>query len=492
MSTRTGTRVAAEPDRLEAYTEATSRTLGPTRGSLDDYTAAIRAFLSAGPNDVGTAGVGDRGRRLGDILDGLAELDAKPAAFAFALRQLDRSGAEQLSTVDTRMFEALVTARAVMPFAAPEDVHNHAVQIMAGQPAAHTGQVPNPSRQLVQADQQAADQIRDRSTLQRVGDFFGSLARGFVGAAKGAWNAVTGFFKDPGKAVVAEAGRKITGFVSGAVQAGKKAVNQVVEAGKDLAGKAAQAGKDFLGWLGRQASKVGNWIIDKFKSALNAIVSWLKSQINAFLQSLAAFGGEIVYRVFKACYSHYLPRQFIDHYYSGSGDAKHLSPKEMIDCNPEIDLPRSIQGEIDSLKAAGGGSKHITGKGYGAALTNGTLGNFTVNYEGTLTVLPDGSWSFDGLVDFHDYWDFDPKPWGKRSWYAEALTRIGTFLPGKPFNITSERIRVTQNSGDRQVKFPAFPGFTPTVAPSRVNSREGKEGGETEGEATEGVETEAG
>ncbi|MGH8910097.1 MAG: hypothetical protein ACRD0K_27275 [Egibacteraceae bacterium] len=126
-----GGRVAGEPERLEAYTEATQAVLGPTRDSLDDYTVAVRAFLSAQPNDFGVGGVADHSVRLNAILDGLAELDAKPAAFAFALRELDRSAAQALSTTDTALFGALARARADLPYAAAQDVLQRAIQALA-------------------------------------------------------------------------------------------------------------------------------------------------------------------------------------------------------------------------------------------------------------------------------------------------------------------------------------------------------------------------
>ncbi|MGH8908063.1 MAG: hypothetical protein ACRD0K_16495 [Egibacteraceae bacterium] len=124
-------RVAAEPERLEAYTDATQAVLGLTRDSLDDYRVAVRAFLSAQPNDFGVSGVADHSVRLNAVLDGLAELDAKPAAFAFALRELDRSAAQALSTTDTALFDALTQARMAMPLAASEDVYRRAVQVLA-------------------------------------------------------------------------------------------------------------------------------------------------------------------------------------------------------------------------------------------------------------------------------------------------------------------------------------------------------------------------
>ncbi len=238
------------------------------------------------------------------------------------------------------------------------------------------------------------------------------------------------------------------------------------------------ATRRFLAWLKGAWEALNRWVKAAW-AALMAAWAWLKD-----------LPRNICYRVFKACYRHYLPREFLDRYHSGAGGTRKLNLQEMIDCNPEIDLAGStdFQGKLDELRSAGGGSKHITGQGLGVALTNGTLGNFTVNYDGTLMVRPDGSWSFEGVVDFYDYWNFDPKAWGERSKYAEILTRIAArCLSGKPFHIASEQAKIAQSNADERADFAAIGDFTPTIVPSCVNSSGGKvEGGEAEGSEAEG------
>lgn len=88
----------------------------------------------------------------------------------------------------------------------------------------------------------------------------------------------------------------------------------------------------------------------------------------------------------------------------------------------------------------------------GGALTNGTLGNFTIHWKGILTVSPSGSWAFTGTIDFYDYWDFDPKPFGGASGRpvaAELKVRIANLaLPGRPFHIHSVRVPASQTNSD--------------------------------------------
>lgn len=210
------------------------------------------------------------------------------------------------------------------------------------------------------------------------------------------------------------------------------------------------AARRFLAWLKGVWDASKRWVIAAW-ATLMAAWAWLKN-----------LPRQICYRIFKSCYSHYLPREFLDRYHSGTGGTRTLNPQEMIDCNPEIDLEDStdFRRERDELQSTGGGSKHITGRSLSVAQTNGTLGNFTATYDGTLNVRRDGSWSFEGLVDFYDYWDFDPQAWGERSKYAEVLTRIAALcLSGEGFHITSARARIIQNDADAWARFPAFAGF---------------------------------
>jgi hypothetical protein len=99
-------------------------------------------------------------------------------------------------------------------------------------------------------------------------------------------------------------------------------------------------------------------------------------------------------------------------------------------------------------------------------LTNGTLGNFTINYSGQLTVNAAGDWTFSGVMDFYDFWDFDPKPFGSgsgRPVSAEIKVRVAAYgIPGSPFHVRSVQSPVTQTSADSRA---TWAGGTPSPVP---------------------------
>ena len=104
-------RISGDPDRLESYTARTSVLVARERDSIAEYSRALARFLVAEPNDFGDGGIVDRTAVLEGVVDGFDVLDAQPEAFAFALRQLDQSGADVLSTVDMAGFDSLVGQR---------------------------------------------------------------------------------------------------------------------------------------------------------------------------------------------------------------------------------------------------------------------------------------------------------------------------------------------------------------------------------------------
>jgi len=178
------------------------------------------------------------------------------------------------------------------------------------------------------------------------------------------------------------------------------------------------------------------------------------------LAHVAAGGEEVMLRsatwferrMWLGFFDHYLPRMFLNNYMDDTGARIVLTKQEMIDCNPIVDLRRStaFMSKVADLMKAGGGTAAITMKGWGGALTNGTLGNFTITYTGTVAVKPDGSWVFTGTMTFHDFWDFDPKGSGSgRSSQGELKVRVANLLlPGKPFDIDSVAVDVTQSDKD--------------------------------------------
>lgn len=173
-------------------------------------------------------------------------------------------------------------------------------------------------------------------------------------------------------------------------------------------------------------------------------------------------------RAWLGFFSHYLPRKLINNYMDDTGAPITLTQREMVDSNPIVDLRRSpaFLAEVGRLRAAGGGTSTINVSGWGGALTNGTLGNFTINHSGQLTVTAAGDWTFSGVMDFYDFWDFDPKPFGSRSGRpvaAEIKVRVAAYgIPGRPFHVRSIQVPVTQTSADSRA---TWAGGSPTAVP---------------------------
>ncbi|MEM7798668.1 MAG: hypothetical protein AAF633_05715, partial [Chloroflexota bacterium] len=84
---------------------------------------------------------------------------------------------------------------------------------------------------------------------------------------------------------------------------------------------------------------------------------------------------------------------------------------------------------------------------------------FHIDFSGEVTVDVDDQgdiidWSFEGDMRFRDVYDFDPKPPGVRSDYAEKLTRLGKeYLPGQPYEVTTDAVPVSQNSRNSEAQW---------------------------------------
>lgn len=180
---------------------------------------------------------------------------------------------------------------------------------------------------------------------------------------------------------------------------------------------------------------------------------------------------EVAYQTFAAGFDHYLPQKFLHQYVKGGGAELKLSEKEMIDCNAYITLVgnKSFQSQLDLATAKPGTAVPLNLSVPAGALTNGTLGNFTVKIQGTLTAAPTGAWAVQGQMSFYDKWDFDPKDFdkGNRSTAGELKTRFANaFLPGTAFVISSETVPFKQSQADRTV---VWAGGTPAGVPDRVS-----------------------
>lgn len=165
-------------------------------------------------------------------------------------------------------------------------------------------------------------------------------------------------------------------------------------------------------------------------------------------------------RVWLGFFDHYLPKKFLNNYMDDTGNPITLTRKEMEDCNPVmVDIRRSeeFQQSLFWLQSNGGGCMSLSCSQLAGAYTNGTLGNFTVRYNGVLDV--DGStgeWAFNGTMTFHDYWDFNTGG-ANRPFMAEVKVQVANaLLPGSPFTIDSVAVPASQTDTNSSVQWTAL------------------------------------
>jgi hypothetical protein len=104
--------------------------------------------------------------------------------------------------------------------------------------------------------------------------------------------------------------------------------------------------------------------------------------------------------------------------------------------------------------------------------TTKPLGTCRLTIQGQLTAYtngtpaaedkpPDVELEFDGVMQWHDVWDFDSTimnhiwheltsddEWGGRPWFADLYTLAGRFLPGTPFDVDTPLMPVRQKQGE--------------------------------------------
>jgi hypothetical protein len=116
-------RTFGDVDALEAFTAAALAIVADLRAAVADYRRALRELVGA-PSDLPVEVV-DRTGEADDLVELLTGIDQLPAAFAFALRELDINRKEFSSRLgagmsnDHRRLEALAFARIEHPHATP-------------------------------------------------------------------------------------------------------------------------------------------------------------------------------------------------------------------------------------------------------------------------------------------------------------------------------------------------------------------------------------
>lgn len=132
------TTVRGNPDRLEEYTATALPSDDNVANDISRYNHELTALLAA-PSTI-SVGVTDRSWLVSLELTLLRQLDHRPAAFGYALRQLDHFVPDTprdrtwLTTSDDAFFDALVSARLADPTGSDSDVYNAALDAITGTP----------------------------------------------------------------------------------------------------------------------------------------------------------------------------------------------------------------------------------------------------------------------------------------------------------------------------------------------------------------------
>lgn len=129
--------VRGDPDLLEAYSQDALPQVEALQDLAAEYAVAVASFNAALPNDLGTS-IPGRSAALDSTLEALHRLDRLPAAFAEALRTLDRFAAAlegwpdwfgQAGTRDERLL-ALTAARLDQPAATDAQLMARAADLL--------------------------------------------------------------------------------------------------------------------------------------------------------------------------------------------------------------------------------------------------------------------------------------------------------------------------------------------------------------------------
>jgi hypothetical protein len=160
--------------------------------------------------------------------------------------------------------------------------------------------------------------------------------------------------------------------------------------------------------------------------------------------------------------AHPVAKQLLGHYIDGTGAPFSLTPQQMIDIEPIVDVRGAdgFEALVMRLRSQTAQTQQLAQapipfmKAWGGACTSATLGNFTAEYRGGVTVRPSGVWRFTGAVSFYDFWDFDGRDDDSRTFVAELKTRLGgAAIPGTPFYIFSPPMPATQTAYDRHLQW---------------------------------------
>jgi len=196
------------------------------------------------------------------------------------------------------------------------------------------------------------------------------------------------------------------------------------------------------------------------------------TEINNQARYKSSFSGEL----FKLAFSHPFPKELIDYYTSNKGGTFTLTEEQMMEITPvggesitddgnfrevfnKLDIEESLVTEFRTLSSA---------------MLAGTLGDFTIVYQGTLTRTGEEDFEFNGDMTFNDTYDFNKSE--HRTDAAEWKVWVArNFLHGTPYLVTSEAIPVSENTQETRLSS-EIDWFKNTEFNNYIRDRDSKNG----------------
>jgi RHS repeat-associated protein len=166
---------------------------------------------------------------------------------------------------------------------------------------------------------------------------------------------------------------------------------------------------------------------------------------------------------FMLMFQHPLSRALFSHYVAGSGSTYVLSVQEATALEAErlsVDSSPTFFAALERARERADATCKQASESVQFSMDNTTdlpraLAAITNHFRGTVTARPDGTWSFQGTVEFRDRYDFDPLWFSThRTLMGELLTIWGAyFISGRPFDVRGTFI-ASQNSNEAYVQWP--------------------------------------
>lgn len=140
-----------------------------------------------------------------------------------------------------------------------------------------------------------------------------------------------------------------------------------------------------------------------------------------------------------------LPQDLLSHFMSHTGDDFELTKAQMHECDPTFNLFNNAPTDVIQAVSQYGKTT-AKFKVEADAKKSGTLGSFTINFEGMI-YIKDDIIILQGKMNFVDIYDFEFHSLkSKRTFMGNLKTGYGSTIDGKPFKVKSEEVDIVETN----------------------------------------------